>query len=143
MDKLRIDKWLWAARFFKTRRLAVDALDHGRVRVNGQPAKPSREVKPGDEVSLVQPGGVLRSVKVLGASNQRGPAPVAQQLYTETPESVAAREEAARQRHLAPEPALGHAEGRPTRRDRRQIERLQDDDGARDAWGDRWSAEWR
>ncbi|MFT4192533.1 MAG: RNA-binding S4 domain-containing protein [Comamonas sp.] len=138
----RIDKWLWAARFCKTRRLAVEELDHGRVRVNGVAAKPSREVRAGDQVSLVQ-AGVTRVVTVLGVSGQRGPAPVAQQLYAETPESIAAREQAAQQRRLAPEPAQARTEGRPTKRDRREIERLRDNGsqpGGRDAWGDRWSA---
>lgn len=145
MDRQRIDKWLWAARFCKTRRLAVEELDHGRVRVNGMPAKPAREVKAGDEVTLQQSGGVVRVVKVLGLSGQRGPAPVAQQLYAETPASIAAREQAAQMRRLAPEPAHAQPEGRPTKRDRRQLDRLGRGepggrDGAADAWGDRWSA---
>jgi ribosome-associated heat shock protein Hsp15 len=130
MDKIRIDKWLWAARFFKTRSLAVDEIGKGRVQVNAQDAKPSREVKPGDTVTLRQ-GPVQRTVTVRGISGARGPAPVAQQLYEETAESVDARERAAEQRRLAPEPALGITQGRPTKRDRRDIGR---------AWGDRWSA---
>ena len=130
MEKLRIDKWLWAARFYKTRSLAVDEIGRGRVQVNGQDAKPSREVKPGDTVSLLQ-GPVRRTVIVHGISGQRGPAPVAQQLYEETADSVAERERAAEQRHLAPEPALGITHGRPTKRDRRDLGK---------AWGDRWSA---
>jgi ribosome-associated heat shock protein Hsp15 len=130
MDKIRIDKWLWAARFFKTRSLAVDEIGKGRVQVNTQDAKPSREVRPGDTVTLRQ-GPVQRTVTVRGISGARGPAPVAQLLYEETPESIAARERAAEQRRLAPEPALGITQGRPTKRDRRDIGR---------AWGDRWSA---
>ncbi len=130
MDKIRIDKWLWAARFFKTRSLAVDEIGKGRVQVNTQDAKPSREVKPGDTVTLRQ-GPVQRTVTVRGVSGSRGPAPVAQLLYEETPDSIAARESAAEQRRLAPEPALGITQGRPTKRDRRDIGR---------AWGDRWSA---
>ena len=130
MDKIRIDKWLWAARFFKTRSLAVDEIGKGRVQVNTLDAKPSREVRPGDTVTLRQ-GPVQRTVTVRGISGARGPAPVAQLLYEETPESVAARESAAEQRRLAPEPALGITQGRPTKRDRRDIGR---------AWGDRWSA---
>ena len=130
MDKIRIDKWLWAARFFKTRSIAVDEIGKGRVQVNGQDAKPSREVKPGDTVTLRQ-GPVQRTVTVLGVSGARGPAPVAQLLYAETPESITAREHVAEQRRLAPEPALGITQGRPTKRDRRDIGR---------AWGDRWSA---
>jgi ribosome-associated heat shock protein Hsp15 len=130
MDKIRIDKWLWAARFFKTRSLAVDEIGKGRVQVNALDAKPSREVRPGDTVTLRQ-GPVQRTVTVRGISGARGPAPVAQLLYEETPESIAARERAAEQRRLAPEPALGITQGRPTKRDRRDIGR---------AWGDRWSA---
>ena len=120
MDRIRIDKWLWAARFFKTRSIAVDEIGKGRVQVNGQDAKPSREVKPGDTVTLRQ-GPVQRTVTVLGVSGARGPAPVAQLLYAETPESITAREHAAEQRRLAPEPALGITQGRPTKRDRRQL----------------------
>jgi ribosome-associated heat shock protein Hsp15 len=82
MDKLRIDKWLWAARFYKTRALAVEEIDKGRVKVNGIEAKPAREVKPGDTVALRQ-GPVNRTVVVRGISNQRGAAPIAQQLYEE------------------------------------------------------------
>ncbi len=130
MDKIRIDKWLWAARFFKTRSLAVDEIGKGRVQVNAQDAKPSREVRPGDTVTLRQ-GPVQRTVTVRGISGARGPAPVAQLLYEETPDSIAARERAAEQRRLAPEPALGITQGRPTKRDRRDISR---------AWGNRWSA---
>lgn len=130
MDKLRIDKWLWAARFYKTRTLAVDEISRNRVQVNGQDAKPSREVKAGDTVTLRQ-GPVQRTVVVRAISSARGPAPVAQLLYDETAESIAAREAAAEQRRLAPEPALGITQGRPTKRDRRDIGR---------AWGDRWSA---
>ena len=120
MDKIRIDKWLWAARFFKTRSLAVDEIGKGRVQVNAQDAKPSREVRPGDTVTLRQ-GPVQRTVTVRGISGARGPAPVAQLLYEETPDSIAAREQAAEQRRLAPEPALGITQGRPTKRDRRDI----------------------
>ena len=133
MDKLRIDKWLWAARFYKTRTLAVEEIVKGRVEVNGQEVKPAREVKVGDTVSLRQ-GPVKRIVMVKGLSGMRGPAPVAQQLYEETPESVAARERAAEQRRLAPEPAHSIEQGRPTKRGRREL------DDAQRGWGDRWSA---
>lgn len=118
--RVRLDKWLWAARFFKTRALACDEIDKGRVSVNGQAAKPARELKPGDEVALRQ-GVVQRVVVVLGLSAVRGPAPVAQALYAETPASIAAREAAAERRRLAPEPAATLQEGRPTKRDRRQL----------------------
>lgn len=118
--KLRLDKWLWAARFCKTRALATDEIDKGRVRVNEQVVKPARELKVGDRVELRQ-GVVLRTVVVRGLSAVRGPAPVAQALYEETPASIAAREAAAERRRLAPEPAAAIDQGRPTKRDRRQL----------------------
>jgi ribosome-associated heat shock protein Hsp15 len=133
MEKLRIDKWLWAARFYKTRSLAVDEIVKGRVEVNGQEVKPAREVKAGDTISLRQ-GQQTRVVVVKGLSGMRGPAPVAQALYEETPESVKARLEAAEQRRLAPEPAHSILQGRPTKRGRRDL------DDAQRGWGDRWSA---
>ena len=133
MDKLRIDKWLWAARFYKTRTLASEEIARGRVEVNGQEVKPAREVKAGDTVALRQ-GPVTRTVVVKGLSGVRGPAPVAQQLYEETPESIKAREQAAERRRLAPEPALTIEQGRPTKRGRREL------DDAQRGWGDRWSA---
>ena len=132
MEKLRIDKWLWAARFYKTRTLASEEIDKGRVHVNGVAVKPAREVKAGDVV-LVRTGVISRSVVVQAVSDKRGPAPQAALLFTETPESVTARAAAAEQRRLAPEPALSLAQGRPTKRERR------DTDKARD-WNERWSA---
>lgn len=117
---MRLDKWLWAARFYKTRGLATDEINKGRVQVNGQAAKPARELKAGDLVELRQ-GPVHRTVQVLGLSQVRGPAPVAQALYAETPESTARREKAAEQRRLGSEPALAIEQGRPTKRDRRQL----------------------
>jgi len=131
MDALRIDKWLWAARFYKTRSLAVEEIDKGRVLVNEQTVKPAREVRPGDLVSVRQ-GAITRIVTVKGLSGQRGPAPVAQQLYEETEASRLAREAAAEQRRLAAEPALSIEQGRPTKRDRRQMDKA--------GWNDRWSA---
>lgn len=130
MDKLRIDKWLWAARFYKTRTLAVEELDKGRVKVNGAEAKPSREVKSGDTVSLRQ-GQLSRTVVVRGISSQRGSAPVAQQLYEETEESLRLKAEAAEQRRLSADPAGAQEHGRPTKRDRRTLDK---------AWNNRWSA---
>ena len=130
MERLRIDKWLWAARFCKTRSLASEEIVKGRVQVNAQGAKPSREIKLGDTV-VIRQGPVIRTVTVLGISQQRGPAPVAQQLYAETPDSIRDREQAAEQRRLASEPAQTIEHGRPTKRDRRNIEK---------AWDDRWSA---
>jgi ribosome-associated heat shock protein Hsp15 len=134
MDKIRIDKWLWAARFYKTRSLATDEIGKGRVAINGQSVKASREVKPGDEVSARQ-GDVTRTVKVLALSDVRGPAPVAQTLYEETPESLALREKASLQRRIAREPALSIEQGRPTKRNRRELEKAK---GV--GWNDRWSA---
>jgi ribosome-associated heat shock protein Hsp15 len=125
MEKLRIDKWLWAARFYKTRTLASEEIDKGRVHINGVAVKPAREVKAGDTV-MVRIGPISRSVVVQGVSDKRGGAPQAALLFTETPESVQARLAAAEQRRLAPEPALGHTQGRPTKRERRDTDRVWD-----------------
>lgn len=121
MDKIRLDKWLWAARFYKTRSLAVQEISKGRVLVNDQPAKPAREVTVGDLVSVRKEDPPIQ-VRVSAVSSVRGPAPVARLLYEETPESVAARERAAEMRRLAPEPANEITAGRPTKRDRRLID---------------------
>jgi ribosome-associated heat shock protein Hsp15 len=121
MDKIRLDKWLWAARFYKTRSLAALEVGKGRVSVNGQQAKPAREITPGDLVSIRKEDPAVH-VRVVALSSVRGPAPVARTLYEETPESIAAREHAAEMRRLAPEPGHDFAAGRPTKRDRRQIE---------------------
>lgn len=134
-DAMRLDKWLWAARFYKTRALAVEDIAKGRVAVNGQVAKPSRDLRVGDTLAL-RSGPSLRTVVVRGLSAVRGPAPVAQALYEETADSLAARARAAEQRRLAAEPALAIAaahQGRPTKRDRRDIDRTRQD------W-QRWSA---
>jgi ribosome-associated heat shock protein Hsp15 len=133
MDRLRIDKWLWAARFYKTRSLAAEDIGKHRVQVNGDIAKASREVKPGDTVAM-RHNAVVRTVVVRGLSKQRGPAPTAQLLYEETPESLLALEQAREQRRLGSEPALAIAQGRPTKRERRDL-----DDVSR-GWGNRWSA---
>jgi ribosome-associated heat shock protein Hsp15 len=125
---LRLDKWLWAARFFKTRSLAAEEIGRGRVQVNGQVAKASRELKLGDLLKFRQ-GVVEREVKVCGLSHVRGPAPQAQALYEETPDSVALREKLSEARRLAPEPAQSITQGRPTKQDRRRL-----------ADWDRWSA---
>ncbi len=117
---IRLDKWLWAARFFKTRSLAAEEIGKGRVSANGQVAKASREVREGDTLAFRQ-GTTPRTVVVLGVSALRGPAPVAQALYAETPESVAAREAAAQAHRLTPEPASAIESGRPTKRNRRQL----------------------
>jgi ribosome-associated heat shock protein Hsp15 len=132
---VRLDKWLWAARFYKTRSLATDEVALGRVLVNGQTAKPAREVKVGDTLSIRQGSGAhasVRVVQVLALSDQRGPAAVAQRLYAETLESQQAREALAEQRRFAREPALAIEQGRPTKRDRRELGKARD-------W-QRWSA---
>ena len=118
--RVRLDKWLWAARFFKTRGLAGDEIGKGRVDVNGQAAKASKELRVGDLVSLRQ-GDVRRTVEIKALGLQRGPAPVAQAMYEETAESVAQRQKIAAQRRSSPEPALTIEQGRPTKRDRRQL----------------------
>jgi ribosome-associated heat shock protein Hsp15 len=117
---MRIDKWLWAARMYKTRALAAVAVSSGQVEVNGQAAKPSRELKPGDRLRLRR-GPEERVIDVIAFSALRGPAAVAQTLYAETPESLVARLRAAEARRLAPEPAQSIEQGRPTKRDRRQL----------------------
>jgi len=121
MDKIRLDKWLWAARFYKTRSLAAHEVGKGRVQVNDQAAKPAREIAVGDLVSIRKEDPPIH-VRVSALSGVRGPASVARQLYEETPESAAARERAAEMKRLAPEPARDIAAGRPTKRDRRQID---------------------
>ena len=132
MDRLRIDKWLWAARFYKTRSLACEEIERGRVQVNGVSVKPSREVKTGDLVHL-RIGPIERTVTVSAISDRRGPATVAALLFAETAQSLRQREQAAEQRRLAPEPALSLTDGRPTKRDRRDAQRLR-------GWNERWSA---
>lgn len=119
-DRLRLDKWLWAARFYKTRSLAAEDIDKGRIEVNGQVAKPSRELKAGDRLDIRQ-GGLTRSFVVQSLSTVRGPAPHAQALYKETAESVQRRVQFIEQRRLGGEPADTIEQGRPTKRDRRQL----------------------
>ena len=120
--RLRIDKWLWAARFFKTRSQAAEAVDGGKVHLDGQRLKPSREVKIGDQLEIVA-GESRWKVHVRGVSDQRRPAPEARLLYEETPESQAARLAAQENRRIAADPA-SDLHGRPTKRDRRQLDRL-------------------
>ena len=122
-EKIRLDKWLWAARFYKTRSLAVTEIGKGRVLVNEQQAKPAREVTIGDRISVRKEDPPVH-VQVLAISRVRGPAPAARLLYEETLESIAAREHAAEMRRLAPEPAQDIAAGRPTKRDRRLIDQI-------------------
>ena len=119
MTGVRIDKWLWAARFYKTRSLAARACELGRIKVSGQPTKPAREVRVGDMLHITTDGGDFE-VKVLGLSEDRGPAPVAQKLYEETETSRELRAKAAEERKMMRqfEPAPQH---RPSKRDRRRI----------------------
>jgi ribosome-associated heat shock protein Hsp15 len=119
---VRVDKWLWAARFFKTRSLATAAVLGGRVHVNEARVKPSKELRVGDEV-VVTVGAVRRTMTVLELSEKRGPAVVAATLYRETPESIAAREEAVLQRRLARPPGADLG-ARPTKLDRRRLDAL-------------------
>jgi ribosome-associated heat shock protein Hsp15 len=122
MTGVRIDKWLWAARFFKTRSLAEKACELGRIDSNGVAAKPAREVKVGDTLRVKTEGGVF-VVEVLGLSEMRGPALVAQALYRETEESKEARRQEAEVRRAAPH-FEGYREGKPSKKDRRQLGRL-------------------
>jgi len=124
---LRVDKWLWAARFFRTRGLAAEAIDAGRVSVNGERAKASKAVRPGDALVIRRPP-FEQAVTVLAVSDRRGPAAEAQRLYEESPESRARREAVAAELKSQPPPVF---KGRPTKRDRRTLERFtrrQDED---------------
>lgn len=122
MDSVRLDKWLWAARFFKTRALAVKACDNNRVKLRDQPAKPARDIKAGDRITATNDGGTF-TVDVLALSDVRGPAAVAQTLYRETPESIAARAKEQETRKSNPWFELDRME-RPTKRDRRDLNKL-------------------
>ena len=122
MDRLRIDKWLWAARFFKTRTLAARACELGRIEWQGRPCKPAREVSIGDRLRVKNAGGEFE-IEVLGLSEMRGPAPLAQALYRETEASREARAKLAEQRKAEPPFDFEHA-GKPSKRDRRRIDRL-------------------
>jgi len=122
---MRLDKWLWAARFFKTRSLASQAIEQGRVKLAGERVKPAREVRPGDRLDL-HVGDADWTVTVRALSMQRGPAPVAQALYEESPASHARRQQQASERKLAASPAAA-IKGRPTKRDRRLIHRFTDE----------------
>jgi len=123
-ERLRVDKWLWAARFFKTRSLAALAVEGGRAHVNGQRVKPARELKAGDEVRI-SIGDLEWVVHVRVLSDRRGPAPVARTLYEETEASRAKREALLAARKDDAEPAFG-LRGRPTKRDRRALRRFTD-----------------
>jgi ribosome-associated heat shock protein Hsp15 len=119
---VRIDKWLWAARFFKTRTLAARACELGRIEANGQPAKAAREVRVGDMLRVKNDSGEFQ-IEVLVLSEMRGPAPVAQTLYRETEASSELRLKLAEERRMAPHFEAAR-EGKPSKRDRREIDRL-------------------
>ena len=121
MERVRIDKWLWAARFYKSRSLAADAVSGGLAQLNGARVKPSKEVAAGDELEVTT-GQTRRVVIVRGLSERRGPAKEAVKLYEETPASVAARELAAEQRRLQSPPPGADLGMRPTKRDRRRLD---------------------
>jgi ribosome-associated heat shock protein Hsp15 len=129
MDNTRIDKWLWAARFFKTRSLATEEVHKGHVQIDQHDVKASRELRVGDVLTIWQ-AKIPRTVVVRGISEQRGPASAAQRLYEETQESITKRTEMAERNRLAPEPAQTMEQGRPTKRNRRALKN----------WDARWSA---
>jgi ribosome-associated heat shock protein Hsp15 len=137
VESARIDKYLWATRFYKTRGLAADDIGKGRIKINGQVVKASKDVKAGDQIELLRTG-LVTVIDVLQVSEQRGPAPLAQSLYRETPESIAAREKAQDIRRYTHEPAASIAQGRPTKRDRRSLDEAR---GGSAQWNDRWSAQ--
>jgi ribosome-associated heat shock protein Hsp15 len=124
-NRLRIDKWLWAARFYKTRSLAAEAVEGGKVKLNGERVKPGKELKPGDELEL-RSGELQWRVEVRAVALRRGPAAEAALLCTEGEESRARREHMIAMRRAGPHPAQG-AHGRPTKRDRRMIRRFTDE----------------
>ncbi len=119
-DTVRIDKWLWAARFFKTRSLATDAVDGGKVRVGGERVKPARGLRTG-EVLDIDNGSTRWEIEVLALSDKRGSATIAQALYRETEDSAARRQRLAEERKYFQEPGRA-IKGRPTKRDRRQLD---------------------
>ena len=120
MEKFRLDKWLWAARLYKTRGLAAEAIGKGRIIVNGVTAKAARELHEGDIIDVRQATSI-RTLVVRALSRLRGPAALAQTYYEETPESVERRLAAAALRRDQPEPASALEAGRPTKRNRRQL----------------------
>jgi len=120
--RLRIDKWLWAARFFKTRSLATDAVEKGRVRIGGATVKPAKDVRVGDLVEI-EIERIVWQIQVLGVCDVRGPASVAQTLYAETEEGRQKRQQENERRKTYREPAA-ELHGRPTKRDRRVIDKI-------------------
>jgi ribosome-associated heat shock protein Hsp15 len=124
-DRVRIDKWLWAARFFKTRSLATEAIAGGKVEVNGEHAKPAKAIKPGDQVRL-RLGPYEHILIVRALAERRGSAAIAQGLYEETAESKQAREKLSAQLKMAPAAFVFEEKGRPTKKDRRDLSRFID-----------------
>ncbi len=118
---MRLDKWLWAARFYKTRQIAIESVTAGHVEINGERAKPAKAVKPGDEITVRKPPYEL-VVTVTAVSDKRGAATLARQLFTETATSIAAREKLAAELREMPTPGF---KGRPTKRDRRTLDNWQ------------------
>jgi ribosome-associated heat shock protein Hsp15 len=118
---VRIDKWLWAARFYRTRSLAQQAVEGGKVKLNGERVKPAREVKPGDAL-LIHIGEYEWQLTVKALAERRGSAEIARGLYEESEESQARRTQMVEARRLMPDPSLG-IKGRPTKRERRVLER--------------------
>lgn len=121
--RVRLDKWLWAARFFKTRSAATEAVQGGKVHLNGTRAKPARDVRPGDLIEVTV-GDTLFTVEVTALAQRRGSATQAALLYNETAESRLRRERLREQRSAAPPPGADMAGGRPSKRDRRRIDAL-------------------
>jgi ribosome-associated heat shock protein Hsp15 len=121
-----VDKWLWAARFYKTRSLAAEAIGGGKILVNGERVKPAKLLQAGDEVRL-RLGPYEHVVHVRGISERRGPATVAATLYEETEASIAARDKLSEQLRMAPAAFVYEEKGRPTKRDRRELDRFRDD----------------
>ncbi len=122
LERVRIDKWLWAARFFKTRSLATQAVEGGRARLNGERCKPAKEVRVGDRL-LVHIGELEWEISILALSDKRGPATAARSLYEESAESLARRQAHLDERRMQLNPAAT-LKGRPTKRDRRRIRRF-------------------
>jgi ribosome-associated heat shock protein Hsp15 len=126
--RVRVDKWLWAARFFKTRSLAVEAIEGGKILLGGERVKPAKLLQAGDVVT-VRLGPYDHVVTVRAVSERRGPASVAATLYEETPQSRAAREKLAEQLRMAPPAFVFEDKGRPTKRDRRELDRFREKKG--------------
>jgi ribosome-associated heat shock protein Hsp15 len=129
-DEVRLDKWLWAARFFKTRSLATEAVNGGKVELNGQRPKPAKAIKVGDQLRI-RVGPYIHAINVRALSDRRGPSAAAAKLFEELPESLAAREELREQHRLAPS-AQYEDGGRPTKKDRRQLSAFEERQRRRD-----------